>query len=686
VLLHQSLFSKRSQITKHALNAWKAVTIQHRSYFFFPTSWKEFELRWLPRFREKRIVYVRLLKERMQQKEMKQELKRYYELTRHQFKASRGYAAARRMKLEFKHFYELTRHRFKATKGYAAARRMKLEFKRYYEMTRRRFKATKGYATVRQMLQSSSHPPTPLLWRSRRRRTEMAVLVRSTRMRWKARSVAAQNRFARSSRNYADRIQRVMNRHLMRATTAYRTWVWKSPKPPITRPMPTTESTMTQPVVLSEYSESSWFCPVTGRPRTSRDATGRFVNPWLSESTAGVKSVADILRWQLDRLRRTSWRFIAWFVRSPAELHRASQRAMEMTLAQQQAQQQDLVMEKYDPNVVVLPHQMKMTWIGHSTCLVQQGDVTILTDPIFSERCSPFQSLPIGVARDIPCGVSIDDLPSSIDFCLISHDHYDHLDVDSIVQLRPLVQVWVVPLGIKQWLHDACQISWPQIIELEWWESVKLTRDDNMKQWELRSQHSAIQHPTDPHPALVEREHVPSSVQDKGNSIWLTCCPAQHWGSRTFFDRNFRLWCSFAVFFANGSKFYFGGDTALPTDFPLFHQIRDFIGGNIDLAAIPIGAYEPSFYMADSHCNPAEAVEIHQRLDVRQSVAIHWGTFALSEEPIDQPPVLLHAARERVKAQFTTIRQGDAITVAARPLAERASLVLDQEDDAMDHV
>jgi N-acyl-phosphatidylethanolamine-hydrolysing phospholipase D len=653
----------------------KAATIQQRSYFFFPTSWKEFEMRWLPRFREKRIVYVRLMKERIRQKEMKQEFRRYYELTRHRFKDTKGYAAARRLKLEFKRYFDLTRHRFKATKGYAAARRMKFEFKRYFDMTRRRFRATKGYAAVRQMLQSS-HPPTNPLGQPRRKRTKMAVLMHSTRIQWKARSVAAQNRFLRNSRNYADRVQRVMNRHLLRATTAYRKWIWKSPKQPITGTRPTTESTMTQPVVLSEYSESSWFCPVTGRPRTSRDATGRFVNPWLSESTAGVKSVVDIFRWQLDRLRRTSWRFVEWFFRSPSELHRASRRAIELTLAQQ-ANQKDQTIEKYKKNSVVLPNQMKMTWIGHSTCLVQQEKLTILTDPIFSERCSPFQSLPIGVARDIPCGVSIDDLPSCIDVCLISHDHYDHLDVDSIVQLRSLVQVWVVPLGLKQWLHDACNIPLKQIIELEWWESVNLCRGDNDRQWELRSRHSAIQHPTDPHPASVARDrHSASSLSQNDlswHSIWVTCCPAQHWGSRTFFDRNFRLWCSFAVFFANGSKFYFGGDTALPTNFPLFNQVRDFIGGNIDLAAIPIGAYEPSFYMADSHCNPAEAVAIHQLLNVRQSVGIHWGTFALSEEPIDQPPVLLHAAVERVQVKFTTIRQGEAITVKVSPLVEGAS-------------
>ena len=663
-----SVFQQPSLLLKWNQSAWKQSAIQHRSYFFFPTSWKEFELRWLPRFREKRIVYVRLLKERMQPKVMKLHFKRYYDVTRHRFKSTKGYATMRRMKLEFKSFYDMTRHRFKSTKGYATMRRMKLEFKSFYDMTRHRFKSTKGYATMRRMLQWS-RPRTVVLLHPRRTRNKMTVLVRSARMRWKARSVAAQNRFLRSSRNYADRIQRAMNRHLLRATNAYRKWVWKSAKQPITTKRTTTLSTTTQPVVLSEYSESSWFCPATGRPVTSRDATGRFVNPWLSESTDGVKSVTDILRWQLDRLQRTSWRFFAWFFRTPAQLQRASSRVMEQSIATaaQQANQKDQMVTKYEKNADVLPNEMKLTWIGHSTCLIQQGNVVLLTDPIFSERCSPFQSLPIGVARDVPCGVSMDDLPRRIDFCLISHDHYDHLDVDSILRLRSLVHMWVVPLGIKQWLHDACHISLDQIIELEWWESVKFCRCNEDTHWTLRSNHSAILHPTDPHPALATpvKECSTSSRPDElnSNSIWLTCCPAQHWGSRTFFDRNFRLWCSFAVFFSNGSKFYFGGDTALPTNFPLFHQIRDYIGGNIDLAAIPIGAYEPTFYMADSHCNPVEAVQIHEMLNVRQSVGIHWGTFALSEEPMDQPPRLLQAASEARQSKFTTIRQGEAVTV-----------------------
>jgi N-acyl-phosphatidylethanolamine-hydrolysing phospholipase D len=595
-----------------AIISWQQQQ-QQRTYVFFPTSWKEFELRWLQRkFREqKRIVYVRLLRPRQQM-----------------------------IKFDFD----------KSTKG--------------------------GDTAVRRMLpwdssstsSSSSRPPPPTS--PSPRKSMNPTRWRAAKIRWKARSVAAQNRFLRKTRNYADRVQRVWNRHLVRVTTAYlKFWKPRNSNVPITT---TTTTIRTQPIVLTEYSESSWFCRLTGRPIASQDATGRYVNPWLSESTAGVKSMEDIARWQLDRLQRTSWRFLAWcFGNSNAQLQQASSVAIENSFAtlRQQSGSTPLV-SKYDKDVRVPSDEMKLTWIGHSTCLLQQGSIHILTDPIFSERCSPFQSLPIGVARDIPAGLSIRDLPTKIDICLISHDHYDHLDKESILLLHPYIQLWVVPLGIKGWLHDTCNISMDQIIELEWWESVKLRRgsgDESNDKWVVVSRHSAIQNPTHLHPAFLDDDRMPLSVsQDKNNttkSIWLTCCPAQHWGSRTFLDRNFRLWCSFAVFFQNGSKFYFGGDTALPTNFPLFDQIRDYIGGNVDLAAIPIGAYEPSFYMADSHVNPSEAVRIHQILNVKQSVGIHWGTFALSEEPIDQPPYLLHAAAQQAKVEFTTIRQGEAITV-----------------------
>lgn len=306
----------------------------------------------------------------------------------------------------------------------------------------------------------------------------------------------------------------------------------------------------------------------------------------------------------------------------------------------------------------------------------------------------------MGVARDVPPALAINDLPAVIDVCLISHDHYDHLDLDSVLALLPRVQMWVVPLGIKEWLQTKGNVSVDSIIELEWWESVKLKRRNDTKNnsWKAIARHSAIRDLVQTHPALADDDVVIANRHDNDyddknktctvDSMWLTCCPAQHWSSRTFFDRNFRLWSSFAVFLP-GSKFYFGGDTALPDHFPLFDQIRDYVGGDIDLAALPIGAYEPAFYMADSHMNPTEAVRVHQALEAKLSVGIHWGTFALSEEPMDEPPLKLQeavaaaaaAARttpQDTRVNFTTVRHGESITVDCR-VAEREST--DSPDD-----
>lgn len=481
-------------------------------------------------------------------------------------------------------------------------------------------------------------------------------------LRWKTRSVAVRNRVIRNTRNYADRVQRVFSRGMMRVAAYYDR---KKGNNNTNNNTGTINTMRIKPVTLTEYSEPSWFCATTGRPIASRDATGRFVNPWLSESTAGVKSVLEIAKWQWERLRRTATEFVnSVVVRKSllqASQEKVSRAAMEVSSRS--------ALSTFDKTLLVRPNELKFTWIGHATCLVQQGSINILTDPIFSERCSPFQSLPVGVARDVPPAVSMDDLPQTIDVCLISHDHYDHLDKESVLALIPRVQLWVVPLGIMDWLKEKCNVAADQIVELEWWESVKLARSAAHEDWKVVTRHSAIRNSAT-HPALTDDDILTcrhdDDNDDRRSSMWITCCPAQHWASRTFFDRNFRLWCSFAVFFPGRTKFFFGGDTALPEHFPLFDQIRDYVGGNIDLAALPVGAYEPSFYMADSHMNPAEAVRVHQVLDSKQSIGIHWGTFALSEESMDEPPIKLREAAEKAKVNFTTIRHGESITVDCR--------------------
>jgi N-acyl-phosphatidylethanolamine-hydrolysing phospholipase D len=281
------------------------------------------------------------------------------------------------------------------------------------------------------------------------------------------------------------------------------------------------------------------------------------------------------------------------------------------------------------------------------------------------------------VARDVEPALSISELPDRIDVCLISHDHYDHLDKDSIVALQEKVDLWVVPLGIKNWLIERTPVSEHQIVELEWWESIKLCKDssggrrDVGKNWSVVRRHSAAETGVSTHPALLDADVLYATSNDlaKNPAMWISCLPAQHWASRTFFDRNFRLWCSFGVFLP-GSKFFFGGDMALPEHFPLYSQIRNYLGGSIDLAALPIGAYEPAFFMQDAHMNPEEAVRVHQMLNAKQSVGIHWGSFALSEEPMDEPPIRLQQAASKANVSFCTLRNGQTISVPCRSIPE----------------
>lgn len=504
-------------------------------------------------------------------------------------------------------------------------------------------------------------------------------------LRWKSRGLKLRNRMVRRTRDSVDRMQRAWNRNWLQYRTAqnrYRKYYYDN------------YYYRRHRVTLTEYSEPSWFCRVTGRPKASRDATGRFVNPWLSQSADGVKSIWQIAQWRWERTRRL-WQEIIVSRFSADDQATAEKDRETAAAAAAAAFSEEELSDNTPPTVVdaVVPYnQLKFTWIGHNTCLFQHGSVTILTDPIFSTRASPFQSLPVGVARDVPAAVEIEDLPESVDVCLVSHDHYDHLDKESVIALQPRVKLWVVPVGLSEFLQEKGGIAAEAVIELEWWESVKLVRknendNNSTNDWQTVVRHSAIRDtPTAPHPALSDPDVAMAAEDDNNNvsnSMWITCCPVQHWASRTFFDRNFRLWCSFAVFLP-GSKFFFGGDTALPSHFPLFDQIRDYIGGNLDLAALPIGAYEPAFYMRDAHMSPEEAVKVHRALgNPRQSVAIHWGTFSLSEESMDEPPRRLREAATRAQANFAALKHGESITLECRAVDSPASTATLGDDSSV---
>lgn len=237
-----------------------------------------------------------------------------------------------------------------------------------------------------------------------------------------------------------------------------------------------------------------------------------------------------------------------------------------------------------------------VTWVGHSTLLVQLDGVNVLTDPHWSSRASPVGFA--GPSRVMPPGLAFEELPP-IHLVVISHDHYDHLDLDTVRRLNyahhPL---FLVPFGVKAWLEEQ-GIS--NVEELNWWES--------------------------------------RQVRD----LTVTCLPAQHFSGRTFSDRNRRLWSGWTVA-GKTKRMFFAGDTGY---YDVFKEIGRRLGP-FDLAAIPIGAYRPPVIMQMTHVTPEEALQVFADVQGRRFVAMHWGTFDLTEEPIAEPPQRLEAEVARL--------------------------------------
>lgn len=227
-----------------------------------------------------------------------------------------------------------------------------------------------------------------------------------------------------------------------------------------------------------------------------------------------------------------------------------------------------------------------VTFINHATDLVQFPELTVLTDPVFSERASPFSWA--GPKRHRTPGASIEELPK-VDVVVISHNHYDHMDLDSLVAINQKDQpTFVVPLGNKKYLVDN---NIHNVIELDWWQDY---------------------------------------TTKKGSIITLV--PMQHWSARGLFDRSEALWGGFVIQSA-GLSVLFAGDTGYN------RQFKDIEAkfGPMDLSLIPIGAYEPRWFMKNQHINPAEAVQAHQDLKSKLSAGMHFGTFQLTDEGIDDP-------------------------------------------------
>ena len=229
-----------------------------------------------------------------------------------------------------------------------------------------------------------------------------------------------------------------------------------------------------------------------------------------------------------------------------------------------------------------------VTWIGHSTILLQLGGLNILTDPVLGLRASPLAFA--GPRRFSAPGLLLEQLPH-IDLVLLSHNHYDHLDEWTVRRLNRQAggpPHFLVPLGLRNWF---VRRNMHRVTEMDWWDSQSI------------------------------------------EGLQIHFVPAQHWSSRTLTDRNQSLWGGFVVD-GPAFRFYFAGDSGYSKDFADIG--RRFPG--IDLAALPIGAYEPRWFMRNQHVNPAEAVQALVDLGADSAFAIHWGCFELTDEPLDQPP------------------------------------------------
>ncbi|XP_033102235.1 N-acyl-phosphatidylethanolamine-hydrolyzing phospholipase D-like [Anneissia japonica] len=238
----------------------------------------------------------------------------------------------------------------------------------------------------------------------------------------------------------------------------------------------------------------------------------------------------------------------------------------------------------------VPPKGMRVTWLGHASVLVQFDGISVLTDPIFSSRASPFSFVGPKRYRDAPCNV--EDLPK-LDAVVISHAHYDHLDAKSVSDIHARFGNdvnWFVPKGLKKWFNDK---GIKTVVHLDWWDEVPLPKHDDVK---------------------------------------FVFTPTQHWSNRALHDRGWYLWGSWCVFTRNHS-FFFGGDTGYCNG---FKEIGERYGP-FDLAAIPIGACEPRWFMKPQHVDQKEAIQIHQDLKCRKSVGVHWGTFVLTYEYFLEP-------------------------------------------------
>lgn len=256
--------------------------------------------------------------------------------------------------------------------------------------------------------------------------------------------------------------------------------------------------------------------------------------------------------------------------------------------------------------------EYRITFVNHATFLIQLPNHNILTDPVWSFRASPYQW--IGPKRQRPPGIDFEDLPP-IDTVLLSHNHYDHLDIETVKHLKDNFDPkFIVPLGVERYLHSQ---GIDNTIRMDWWDKYGL-----------------------------------------GNNTILTTVPARHFSGRGLFDRNKTLWCGYVIENPIGN-IYFAGDTGYGG---FFKEVsRQF--NQIDTSLLPIGAYKPRWFMEAIHMSPEEAVKAHLDLQSKKSIAMHYGTFPMADDGMFEPIDDLKKARRKYKvpaSNFISLQHGEA--------------------------
>jgi L-ascorbate metabolism protein UlaG (beta-lactamase superfamily) len=316
--------------------------------------------------------------------------------------------------------------------------------------------------------------------------------------------------------------------------------------------------------------------PTYKGPKSDHFDGKRFINP----KGAKAKGLPDLFKWVRER-KQGKWTSDMTIKPGPKPLPR------------------------YDNGV-------RITFVNHSTFLIQVDGVNILTDPVWSSRVSPFTFA--GPKRTRPPGIVFNDLPR-IDLVLLSHNHYDHLDILTLRQIHDKYNPqFIVPLGVSAYLQkNNIQL----VRELDWWQT-----------------------------------------QVAASSFTIECVPAQHFSGRGTLDRDKTLWCGYCIHGRHGN-IYFAGDSGYNPD--TFKEIGQRTKPTISI--IPIGAFKPEWFMSPIHCSPDEAVQIHKDLNSPMSIASHFGTFPLADDGADDPIDALTNALRREgipNGQFITLKEGVA--------------------------